>query len=105
LDKPSLRLAQDDEALEEMGTTHTSGAWELYIVNHLMACCGVGDLKWIDTEVSTGTESDFEDGSIGYDEDKPAPVAKPRKEKRRRNQKEKKGMGNVLLQRYNGMAG
>jgi len=39
---------------------------------------------------------DFEDGGIGYDKDKLAPVAKPRKEKRRRNQKEKKGMGNVL---------
>jgi len=105
LDKPSLQLAQDDEALEEMGTTHTSGAWELYIVNHLMACCGIGDLKRIDAEVSTGTELDFEDSSVGYDEDELAPVAKPRKEKRRRNQKEKKGMGNVLPQRYNGMAG
>ena len=105
MDKPSLWLAQDGEALEEMGTTHTSGAWELYIVNHLMACCGVGGLKQIDAEVSTGTESDFEDSGVGYDKDELAPVAKSRKEKRRRNQKEKKGMGNVLLQHYNGMAG
>jgi hypothetical protein len=102
-DQLSLRLAPDDDAMEETATTHANGAWELHIINHLISCCDVGGLEQIDKETSTDTNLDFEEIKLGY-EDEPAPVAKSNKEKRRRKQEEKQDAGNILLQCCNSMA-
>jgi hypothetical protein len=104
-DQLSLRLAPDDDAMEETATTYANGAWELHIINHLISCCDVGGLEQIDEETSTDTDSDFEEIELGYEEDEPAPVAKSNKEKRRRKQEERQDAGNVLLQCCNSMAG
>jgi hypothetical protein len=101
----SLQLAPDDEAMEEMATTHTNGTWELFIVNHLISWCDIGGLEQINKEISADSGSDFEESDRGYDDDEPAPVAKSKKEKRRRDQEERQGAGNVLFQCFNGMAG
>jgi hypothetical protein len=103
-DVPSLRLAPDDEAMEETTTTHTNGNWELSIINHLISRCDVGGLERIDEETSANSGSDFEESDRGYDDEELAPVAKSNKEKGRRNWEERQGAGNVLFQCFNGIA-
>ena len=98
-DTPSLQLAPNDEAMEEMATTHTVGHWEQYIIDHLISCCEVEGLELIEVNSSL----DSEESALGYDEDEPGPMAKSEKEKRRRKQKQ--DAGNILLQCCNGMAG
>jgi len=103
LDKPSLRLARDDEAMET-APAHTNGNWELHIINDLISHCNVGHLKQIDNDISTDTGSEFEDSDPGYIEDEPVPVEKSKREKRRREQVEKQNAGKDLLQCCNDIA-
>jgi hypothetical protein len=88
LDKPSLQLAPSSEAMEEVASGFTAGAWEQHIINHLISHCNLGGLEPIDEETSS---SDSEDSDFGHDEDEPAPVAQSSK------QKEKQSNGNVLF--------
>ena len=98
-DNPSLRLAPDDDAMEE--TTTTNDSWAIDIINHLISHCDKGGLEQIDKESSNDLGSDFEDSDLGDVEDEPVPVAKSRKEKRGRKQGD---ACNILLQCCDDMA-
>lgn len=93
---PSLRPVVDFQDIKEAGATHTTGSWELHIINHLISHCNLGALEEIDEEIPTETG--------GFVEDKPVPVAKSKREKRRRKQGETQDAGNVFFQCCNDIA-
>jgi hypothetical protein len=96
LDKLSLQLAPSSEAMEEADSGHTAGAWEQFIINHLISCYNLGGLELINRENSS---LDTEDSEAEYDENEPAPVEQTRK------QKGKQHIGNVSLWCCTRMAG